>query len=116
MDVGDKVKAEELATNLLDITRSDTGPRSNDRFHAYACKMLARVQEEKRDWAMAERNLQHAISKRESAHGGDNNLRVIRDMWVLAAHYQKAGRSDDANAITNDALSRAQKFLSQGME
>ncbi|RFN54800.1 clr5 protein [Fusarium flagelliforme] len=116
MDVGDKVKAEELATNLLDITRSDTGPRSNDRFHAYACKMLARVQEEKSDWTMAERNLQHAISKRESAHGGDNNLRVIRDMWVLAAHYQKAGRLDDANAITNDALSRAQKFLSQGME
>ncbi|KAM0296262.1 hypothetical protein HYE67_009052 [Fusarium culmorum] len=116
MDVGDKVKAEELAVNLLDLTRTDSGPRSNDRFHAYACKMLARVQEAKKDWTMAEQNLKHAISKRESAHGGDNNLRVIRDMWVLAAHYQKAGRVVDANNITADALSRAQRFLEQGME
>ncbi|SPJ78030.1 uncharacterized protein FTOL_06419 [Fusarium torulosum] len=116
MDVGDKKKAEELAVNLLDLTRTDTGPRSNDRFHAYALKMLARVQEEKQDWATAEQNLQHAISKREVAHGANNNLRVIRDMWVLAAHYQKAGRQADADNITADALSRAQKYLEQGLE
>jgi hypothetical protein len=116
MDVGNKKKAEELAVNLLDLTRTDTGPRSNDRFHAYALKMLARVQEEKQDWATAEQNLQHAISKREVAHGANNNLRVIRDMWVLAAHYQKAGRQADADNITADALSRAQKYLEQGLE
>ncbi|KAJ4272101.1 hypothetical protein NW762_000811 [Fusarium torreyae] len=115
MDVGDKSKAEQLAVNLLDLTRTDKGPRSNDRFHAYACKMLARVQEEKNEWATAEENLQHAISKREAAHGANNNLRVIRDMWVLAAHYQKAGRQTDANNITADALSRAQRYLEQGM-
>ncbi|KAF4992308.1 hypothetical protein FGRMN_7243 [Fusarium graminum] len=116
MDVGDKKKAEELALNLLDLTRTEAGPRSNDRFHAYALKMLARVQEEKQEWTTAEHNLQHAIAKREVAHGANNNLRVIRDMWVLAAHYQKSGRQADADAITADALSRAQRYLEQGME
>ncbi|KAF4455084.1 clr5 protein [Fusarium austroafricanum] len=116
MDVGDKEKAEELAVNLLDLTRTETGPRSNDRFHAYACKMLARVQESRQEWGKAEKNLQHAISKRELAHGANNNLRVIRDMWVLAAHYQKAGRQADADTITADALSRAQRYLEQDIE
>ncbi|EWG37694.1 hypothetical protein FVEG_14794 [Fusarium verticillioides 7600] len=116
MDVGDKKKAEELAINLLDLTRTEQGPRSNDRFHAYACKMLARVQESRQEWDMAEQNLRHAISKRVVAHGANNNLRVIRDMWVLAAHYQKAGRQADANEITADALSRAQRYLEQDVE
>ncbi|ENH60791.1 hypothetical protein FOC1_g10015593 [Fusarium oxysporum f. sp. cubense race 1] len=116
MDVGDKKKAEELAINLLDLTRTEQGPRSNDRFHAYACKMLARVQESRQEWDTAEQNLRHAISKREVAHGANNNLRVIRDMWVLAAHYQKAGRQADANEITADALSRAQRYLEQDVE
>ncbi|KAF5006152.1 hypothetical protein FDECE_7455 [Fusarium decemcellulare] len=112
MDVGDKKKAEQLAINLLDQT--GTGSRSNDRFHAYARKMLARVQQDRHEWDTAEKNLQYAIHKRETAHGTNNNLRVIRDMWVLAAHYQRAGRQEDADAITSDALSRAQKYLEQG--
>ncbi|EEU48487.1 uncharacterized protein NECHADRAFT_74679 [Fusarium vanettenii 77-13-4] len=116
MDVGDKKKAEELALNLLNHTSSDTGmgSRSSDRFHAYARKMLARVQQDRQEWDTAEQNLQYAIYKREAAHGTLNNLRVIRDMWVLAAHYQKAGRQGDADAITSDALSRAQLYLEQG--
>jgi hypothetical protein len=116
MHVGDELEAEELALNLVGLTRTDTGPRFNDRFHAYACKMLARVQEEKKDWAMAELNLQNAISKRELAHGANNNVRVIRDMWVLEAHYQKAGRLADANNVIADAVSRAQKYLDQIVE
>ncbi|KAM0437703.1 hypothetical protein ACHAPT_002068 [Fusarium lateritium] len=116
MDVGDKKKAEQLALSLLNHTGSDTGSRSrsSDRFHAYARKMLARVQQERQEWDTAEQNLQYAIYKREAAHGTLNNLRVIRDMWVLAAHYQKAGRQEDADAITADALSRAQLYLEQG--
>ncbi|KAJ4173710.1 hypothetical protein NW754_012706 [Fusarium falciforme] len=116
MDVGDKKKAEQLALNLLNHTSSDTGAgsRSSDRFHAYARKMLARVQQDRQEWDTAEQNLQYAIYKREVAHGTLNNLRVIRDMWVLAAHYQKAGRQGDADAITADALSRAQLYLEQG--
>ncbi|KAM5356051.1 hypothetical protein ACJ41O_002697 [Fusarium nematophilum] len=114
MDVGDKQKAEKLALDLLNHTGSDTGSRSNDRFHAYARKMLARVQESRQEWDTAEKNLRYAITKREAAHGTNSNLRVIRDMWVLAAHFQKAGRQEDADMITADALSRAQEYLEQG--
>ncbi|KJZ67947.1 hypothetical protein HIM_12665 [Hirsutella minnesotensis 3608] len=111
MDLGDKSTAEELATALLSRTASDAGARSNARFHAYARKMLARLQQEKSDWAEAEENLRWAVSKRETAHGTDSNLRVIRDMWVLSAHYQKAGRHDAAHQITQDALARAERYL-----
>lgn len=116
MDVGDKVKAEELALNLLQHTKSDGCSRTNDRFHAYALKMLARVQQGRQEWDMAEKNLRYAITKREAAHGANNNLRVIRDMWVLAAHYQRSGRQEQADLTTADALSRAQQYLEQDAE
>ncbi|KAF4972226.1 hypothetical protein FZEAL_9633 [Fusarium zealandicum] len=116
MDVGDKKKAEQLALNLLEQTHSDTGSRSNDRFHAYARKMLARVQQDRQDWDTAEENLKYAVCKREAAHGTNSNLRVIRDMWVLAAHYQRAGQQEHADKITADALTRAQKYLEQGLD
>ncbi|EQL04253.1 hypothetical protein OCS_00003 [Ophiocordyceps sinensis CO18] len=92
MDPGDLQRAEELATRLLARTASDASARSKARFHAYARKMLARQQQEKSDWARAEDNLRLAIAKREAAHGAESDLRVIRDMWVPAAHFQKAGR------------------------
>ncbi|RBR08339.1 uncharacterized protein FIESC28_10285 [Fusarium coffeatum] len=110
--VGDRGKAEELANDLLEI-ESVTGPRLTDRFHAHAYKMLARLQEEKKDWDMAEQNLQCAISKRESAHASESNLRVIADMWVLAAHYQRAGREPEAKNIVDRALERASECVTQ---
>ncbi|KAK7423286.1 hypothetical protein QQX98_001076 [Neonectria punicea] len=116
MDLGDRVKAEQLALNLLSRTDSDKTSRSSARFHAYARKMLARVHQDRQEWDTAEKNLRCAVSKREAAHGTNNNLRVIRDLWVLAAHLQKAGRLEDAEAITADALSRAQKYLGGGIE
>lgn len=115
MDLGDKVKAEQLAINLLSRTSSSESSRSSDRFHAYARKMLARVHQDRQEWDTAEENLRCAVSKREAAHGTNNNLRVIRDLWVLAAHYQKAGRQEDSEAITADALLRAQKYLESGL-
>ncbi|KAH6898810.1 Clr5 domain-containing protein [Thelonectria olida] len=113
MDVGDRKKAEQLALNLLDRTSSDDASRSNARFHAYARKMLARVHQDRQEWDIAEENLQCAVRKREAAHGTNNNLRVIRDLWVLAGHYQKAGRAEDSEAITADALSRAERYLEE---
>ncbi|KFA66301.1 hypothetical protein S40285_01887, partial [Stachybotrys chlorohalonatus IBT 40285] len=111
MDLGDKARAEHLAEQLLQHTDSSSSRPLDDRFHAYARKMLARIYEEKGDWQKAEENLQQAVIKREAAHGAVNNLRVVRDMWVLAAHYRRAGRPDDADRITQDALSRAEQFL-----
>ncbi|PHH68106.1 hypothetical protein CDD83_6249 [Cordyceps sp. RAO-2017] len=73
--------------------------------------MLARLQQQRRDWDRAEENLRWAVTKREAAHGADSNLRVIRDMWVLAAHYQKAGRQDAAGRIAQDAVLRAERYL-----
>ncbi|RDA83785.1 hypothetical protein CP532_5194 [Ophiocordyceps camponoti-leonardi (nom. inval.)] len=109
MDVGDSQRAEQLAVDLVRRTGSSNGDqRSNARFHAYARKMLARAQQEKRDWAAAEENLRWAVSKREAAHGAESNLRVIRDMWVLVAHLQRAGRLDDATRTAQDAVSRAE--------
>ncbi|KAM4059649.1 clr5 domain-containing protein [Hirsutella rhossiliensis] len=115
MDLGDLQRAEELATDLLMRTASDAGARSNARFHAYARKMLARLQQEKRDWARAEENFRWAITKREAAHGAESSLRVIRDMWVLAAHFQKAGRQDAAAQIAEDATARAERHLQAGL-
>lgn len=111
MDLRDKVKAEQLALNLLRHTEGAEAPRASARFQAYARKMLARVQEDKQDWGTAEENLLQAIRKREEAHGTNNNLRVIRDMWVLAAHYRKAGQPEEAQNITDDAISRAHIYL-----
>ncbi|KAL6403133.1 hypothetical protein AUP68_12468 [Ilyonectria robusta] len=75
MDLGDKVKAEQLAINLLSRTSSSESSRSSDRFHAYARKMLARVHQDRQEWDTAEENLRCAVSKREAAHGTNNNLR-----------------------------------------
>ncbi|KAK5990914.1 hypothetical protein PT974_09189 [Cladobotryum mycophilum] len=111
MDIGDKTKAEELATNLLVRTSSEASTRSNARFHAYARKMLARLCESRQEWDQVEENLKWAVKKREAAHGTGANLRVIRDMWVLAAYYQKVGRVDASLQITNEALRRAKDYL-----
>ena len=118
MDLGDKEKAEQLACDLLQRTEgeSSTSPMSSARFHAYARKMLARIQEDRQEWDPAEENMRLAIRKREAAHGTNNNLRVIRDMWVLAAYFQRAGRVIDAEKITEDALSRAQRCLEVDIE
>ena len=115
MDLGDSQKAEQLAINLLNHTASNTGTRSTARFHAYARKMLARLQQEKQDWDLAEQNLRWAVTKREAAHGANSNLRVIRDMWVLAAHFQRAGRLDAASQIAEDAIARAEQYLQEDL-
>lgn len=114
MDLGEKQAAEGLALDLLQRTASDTGSRSNARFHAYARKMLARVQQDKQDWATAEENLRWAVTKREAAHGADSNLRVVREMWVLAAHFERAGMADAAGQTTREAISRAARYLGEG--
>ncbi|PHH82007.1 hypothetical protein CDD82_7324 [Ophiocordyceps australis] len=113
MDLGDKQQAHVLAQQLLDRTASDAGGRSNARFHAYACKMMARLQHDRHDFVHAEKNLRCAVVKREAAHGADSDLRVIRDMWVLAAHLKRANRHDDAAQTIRDALARAERFLRQ---
>jgi hypothetical protein len=69
------------------------------------------VQEENEDWDMAEQHLQHAVSKRESAHARESDLRVISDMWVLEAHYQKAGRESEAKNIADRAMKRANECV-----
>lgn len=111
MDLGDRIGAEELALDLLNRTGKDDENRSNARFHAYARKMLARLQEHRQDWNRAEENLRCAIAKREAAHGNGSDLRVIRDMWVLAGFSQRSGRNDVANLIIQDAISRADIYL-----
>lgn len=112
MDLCDRQKAEEIAVDLLNHTAQDTeGSRANARFHAYARKMLARLQEHRQDWVQAEENLRYAVEKRQTAHGTGSDLRVIRDMWVLAAYYQRAGRDEVANQIVHDAISRAETYL-----
>jgi len=72
---------------------------------------FARLQQERQDWAGAEANLRWAVTKREAAHGADSNLRVIRDLWVLAAHFQRAGMPEAADRTTQDALARAARYL-----
>jgi hypothetical protein len=115
MDLHDMVKAEELAHQLLQDTQGSddvtAAARSNDRFHAYARKMLARVQQERSDWAEAEQNLRLAIAKREAAHGTSNNIRVVRDMWVLASYFQRVGRFEEADQVISEAINRAQKYI-----
>jgi hypothetical protein len=111
MDLDDKEKAEQMALDLLDITHFGSGALSNARFHAYARKMLARICESKQDWDQVEKNLKYAIHMREAAHGTSTNLRVIRDMWVLAAYYHKVGKMDDALQVAQDAITRAQQYL-----
>ena len=111
MDLGDERKAEQLALRLIKTTQTDAGIRSSDRFEAYAWKMLARIHEDRQDWEGAEKHFRWAIRKREAAHGASNDLRVVRDMWVLAEHFQRAGRYEDATAIVQDAISRAEQYL-----
>lgn len=111
MDLRDRREAEQLARRMLERTESPTGARSNARFHAYARKMLARLCQERQDWDNAEENLRWAVTKREAAHGTNSNLRVVRDMWVLAAHYQNTGRPAKANQTAQDAIARAQQYL-----
>lgn len=115
MDLRDKEKAEELALQLLrntqDTDMEGTTARANDRFHAYARKMLARLHADKCDWSEAEENLRVAIDKRVAAHGTSSNIRVVRDMWVLAAHFRQVGRQEDADQVVQDAIGRAQKYL-----
>ncbi|KAH0595730.1 hypothetical protein MHUMG1_06278 [Metarhizium humberi] len=111
MDLGDRQKAEELAVNLLNQTSLNSeATRSDARFHAYARKMLARLQEHEQDWVRAEENLRYAVEKREAAHGTGSDLRVIRDMWVLAGYYQRTGRGGAASQIVDDAISRAEQL------
>lgn len=114
MDLGDKQKAEVLARQLLDDTQhadDEAAARSNDRFNAYARKMLARLHAERCDYDDAEENLRMAISRRETAHGTSDNIRVVRDMWVLASHFRKIGRDEDADEVVEDAIGRAQRYL-----
>lgn len=114
MDLGDKEKAEQLALQLLNHSDDILGNpmnRSNARFHAYARKMLARLYEDRCDWAHAEQNLKWAINKRETAHGASNNLRVVRDMWVLAGHFRRTGRMVEAEMVVEDAINRATQYL-----
>lgn len=115
MDLKDKQEAERLARELLAHTGDPaTATRSSDRFHAYARKMLARVHEDRADWAVVEENLKMAINKREAAHGTNNNLRVVRDMWVLAAYFRRVGKQAEADQVVQDALHRAQLYLEDG--
>lgn len=114
MDIGDKQKAEQLAGELLEHTRESgdvTVARSAARFHAYARKMLARIHEERREWDAAERNLRWAVAKREAAHGANTDLRVVRDMWVLASHFRRTGRPAEADKVVQDAIDRAARYL-----
>ncbi|KAH8179726.1 clr5 domain-containing protein [Sarocladium implicatum] len=110
MDVGDKVNAERLAVDLLQHT-SDIDSRVNARFQAYAWKMVARLQEQKQELDAAETNLRRAIAMREAAHGANDDIRVIRDMWVLARLLYKVGKTKEAEAVQLDALGRAKTFL-----
>ncbi|PFH60484.1 hypothetical protein XA68_10874 [Ophiocordyceps unilateralis] len=113
MDVGDTQRAEQIATDL--VRRTDGDAKSDARFHAYALKMLARLQQEKREWEAAESNLRCAVSKREAAHGAESNLRVVRDMWVLVAHLHSAGRLEDAARTAQEAVTRAECYLQAGL-
>ena len=110
MDVGDRVNAERLALDLLQHT-SGSDSRLNARFQAYAWKMVARLQEHRQELDAAEANLRTAIMMREAAHGASDDIRVIRDMWVLAGLLYKVGKTEEAEVIKLDALGRAKTFL-----
>lgn len=119
MDLGDKQTAEVLARQLIHDTQDATTTmtttgvtaRSNDRFNAYARKMQARIHVDRCDWDEAEHNLRLAVRRRETAHGASNDIRVVRDMWVLASYYRKVGRDKDADCVIADAIGRAQRYL-----
>lgn len=96
MDLGDRETAELKAWELLNRT-STSETRTNARFQAYAWKMIARLQEQRRDLVAAEANLRRAVAMREAAHGAPNDLRVIRDMWVLAGFLYEIGKTEEAN-------------------
>lgn len=115
MEIGDKAAAEGLAVSLLERTNHGSS-RSSARFQAYGRKMLARLQEDRQEWEPAEQNLRCAVDKRVDAHGTSNDLRVIRDMWVLEGYMRKLGKIDVADAITRDAISRARILLQKPPE
>lgn len=112
MDLKDVGKAEELAMQLLQNTEDPANVDPyNARFQAYALKMLARIHEGRNDWDVVEKNLNRAIEMREAAHGASNNIRVVRDMWVLSRHYARVGRQEDADRVVEDAINRAAQYL-----
>lgn len=110
MDLGDKINAERMALALLERTSEDNS-KINARFQAYALKMVARLQAERLELDNAEANLRRAIAMRVAAHGTNNDLRVIRDMWVLASLLYKVGKTEEADATQFDALNRAKLFV-----
>lgn len=73
--------------------------------------MLARLYADRFDWAIAEQNLKWAINKREIAHGAKTNLRVVRDMWVLAGHFRRTGQMVETEMVVEDAINRARQYL-----
>ena len=110
MDLEDKTKAKLLASKLISDIQARESTKSSDRFEAYALKMLSRTHENQENWEDAEQSLRMAIVKREKAHG-TIDIRVIRDMWVLANHLERADKSLEASFIVEDALSRADRLL-----
>jgi tetratricopeptide (TPR) repeat protein len=115
MDLGDYENAERKAFELLDRT-STSKSRTNARFQAYAWKMIARLQEQRREMDAAETILRRAVAMREAAHGAPNDLRVIRDMWVLAKFLDKVGKTDEANNTQAEAFRRAASFLADDQQ
>lgn len=116
MDLGDRAAAHGLALALLrdsDSSRSDA--RSAARFQAYARKMLSRLDAHGCRWDDAEDNLRLAVRKREAAHGTTNDIRVVRDMWVLAAYYERLGRRGEAQKVAGDAIERATVWLNDAV-
>lgn len=110
MDLGDRETAERKALELLNRT-STNDSRTNARFQAYAWKMIARLQEQRQELDAAEANLRRAVAMREAAHGAPNDLRVIRDMWVLAGFLYKIGKTEEANQTQLEAFRRADSYL-----
>ncbi|KAK0392494.1 hypothetical protein NLU13_1989 [Sarocladium strictum] len=111
MDLGDRENAERKALELLSRASTNDSP-TNARFQAYAWKMIARLQEHRQELDMAEVNLRRAVAMREAAHGAPDDLRVIRDMWVLARFLDKVGKTEEAHQTQLEAFSRADSFLS----
>jgi hypothetical protein len=112
MDLGDDIKAEQLALHLLDRAADHT--RCNARFQAYARKMLARIYEKRGNQDAANKLFVSAISNREVAHGASSDLRVIRDMWVLVSYLRRIGKTREADAVAQKAIERAYFLVDAG--